>query len=85
MKSMMLSCDKATMLVEKRIDVGLTLTERLKLRFHTSMCDACTNYQKQSVLIHKLLRKCISVHDSKSTIQTAISDELKTAILKKLK
>jgi hypothetical protein len=85
MKSMMLSCDKATILVEKRIDVGLAFSERLKLRFHTSMCDACTNYQKQSLLIHELLRKHVPADGNNNSIPLVVSNQLKAEILRKLK
>lgn len=80
----MLSCDKATTLMEKRLDVGLTMTERLKLRFHTSMCDACTNYQKQSQLIHEVLRKHISSGVGNLSIQETVSKELKAQILRRI-
>lgn len=81
MKSLMLSCDKATTLVEKKIDVGLSFMEEFQLAFHTSMCDGCTNYQKQSMLIHKALRKDITTEDSMSY---SISSQLKESILKRL-
>lgn len=80
MKSMMLSCEKATTLVEKKIDVGLTFMEKFQLAFHTSMCDGCTNYQKQSILIHKALGKDIR----EESISNALSAQLKEAILKRL-
>jgi alpha-D-ribose 1-methylphosphonate 5-triphosphate diphosphatase PhnM len=52
---LMLSCKKATELMEKQSLVGLSTKEKLRLRMHTTMCDGCTAYQKQSLLIDNLL------------------------------
>ncbi len=83
MKRMMLSCNEATLLMEKKHDVGLTLMEKLKIRFHISMCDGCTNYQRQSLLIHQLLQKHIIGGQDKS-VQYAVMPQLKAEILKRL-
>jgi hypothetical protein len=55
MNWLMLSCKKATELMEKQSLVGLSKKERFRLRMHTTMCDGCTAYQKQSLLIDNLL------------------------------
>ena len=52
----MLSCKKATELVEKNNICLLNLRERLQLYMHTNMCDGCMAYQKQSILIDKVLK-----------------------------
>ena len=52
---MMLSCDKATALIERKTIAGLSVAERFKLALHTSMCSGCRNYEKQSMFIHKIL------------------------------
>ena len=51
----MLSCDKATILMEKRLDTDLSLMDKINLAFHTSMCSGCRNYKKQTKTIHELL------------------------------
>jgi hypothetical protein len=55
MNWLMLSCKKATELMEKLSLVGLSKKEKFRLRLHTSMCDGCTAYQKQSLVIDNLL------------------------------
>lgn len=54
-RNMMISCRKATELIEKRSLFGLTVIEKVNLVLHTSMCDACTLYEKQSKTIDKML------------------------------
>jgi hypothetical protein len=55
MNYLMLSCKKATELIEKRSLVRLSFKEKVQLHLHKSMCDACTAYEKQSKKIDELL------------------------------
>jgi len=56
MSLLMLSCNKATELIEKKIYFRLSLPERLKLIFHTRNCEVCLHYQKQSIWLDRVLR-----------------------------
>jgi len=47
----LLSCKLATEMIEKKNVVPLTFKEKLKLKLHMSVCEACKSYQKQSELI----------------------------------
>lgn len=58
----MLSCKKATALIEKSSLVSLSFKEKVQLRLHKSMCDACTAYEKQSKKIDELLYN--HIHDT---------------------
>ncbi|MCK9411515.1 MAG: hypothetical protein M0Q53_04385 [Prolixibacteraceae bacterium] len=53
MHILLLSCLKATELIEKRFYFKLSFKERLQLKLHKTMCDACTNYEKHSRIIEK--------------------------------
>ena len=53
----MLSCKKATELIEKKLHTNLSGRERLQLRLHKTICDACTLYEKQVVFLDKALKK----------------------------
>lgn len=57
MNILMLSCRKATELIEKRIYFKLSKKEELQLKLHTSMCKACSSYEKQSHELNKILAK----------------------------
>lgn len=48
---------KATELIEKKIHFKLGFTEKMQLKVHKMMCSACTNYEKQSVLLEKGIAK----------------------------
>lgn len=48
-----LSCLKASELIEKKMHFKLSFREKIQLRIHKSMCDACRIYEKQSTVIEK--------------------------------
>jgi len=52
-KILFLSCLKASELIEKKILFKLSFREKIQLKIHKSMCDACRIYEKQSILIEK--------------------------------
>ena len=79
MHLLFLSCWKATELIEKRIHFKLSAREKMQLEAHKMMCSACTNYEKQSILIEKGLQKSSKPDFSESDLQM-----LKEGINKKL-
>jgi len=79
MHTLFLSCLKATELVEKKIHFGLSAKEKLQLKMHKMMCDACTSYEKQSVF----LEKGISLDERKEFSPDELKN-LKLAINQKL-
>lgn len=79
MNAMILSCVKATELMELREVAPLSLVEKIQLKMHVTMCSGCKNYMKQTKLINQLLNKNFN-----STPATPGTDELETAIIKKL-
>ncbi len=79
MNAMMLSCVKATKLMEIKENVPLGLLKTMQLHMHTAMCSGCRNYLKQTKLINQLLNKMFN-----STPATPGTDELEAEIIKKL-
>ena len=57
MNILFLSCLKATELMEKRFHFKLSYKEKLQLKVHKMMCDACTLYEKQSIILEEGIRK----------------------------
>ena len=52
---LLLSCKKATELIEKQQYFGLSAFERVRLRIHLRVCHFCTRYKQQSLFLHRLL------------------------------
>ena len=53
MNRLFLSCLKATELIEKSLHFRLSAKEKLQLKMHKMMCDACSMYEKQSIFLDK--------------------------------
>lgn len=84
---MVLSCHKATFLIEKSYDKPLSFIDKLQLSIHLKICDKCAGYQKQSLLIERVIksnRQPISntsnyklSTDSRNRIQRALDENSK--------
>ena len=59
MKILMISCKKATELIEKKLYFDLSFKEKVKLNIHTTMCNACKNYELQSIAIDEALQQYV--------------------------
>jgi hypothetical protein len=56
-KYLRLTCEESTLLIAKRQEAALTWQERFKLRFHTSICEPCTRFAEQVVLLDASLNR----------------------------
>jgi len=52
----MLMCKEATRLISEGLDRRLSLWQRISLRLHVMMCDACAAYKRQVEGIQQLLQ-----------------------------
>ena len=85
MNWLMLSCKRATELIEKKLLTKLSFREKVQLKMHKSLCDACTAYEKQSKLMDELMCKRIYEDgDGIKTSEVVENRELKKNILDKL-
>lgn len=79
----LLSCKKASELIDKKAVKALSFKEKTQLRMHTSICDGCKAYQKQSKLIDELLVKFLG-KDSQTPNNPDDNKALKEKIISKL-
>ena len=52
----MLNCKEVTFKLSEAQDRKLTLTERINLEIHLTMCKGCSNYRKQIDVLRKACR-----------------------------
>ncbi|WP_114436531.1 hypothetical protein [Marinilabilia salmonicolor] len=79
MHILFLSCLKATELIEKKFHFHLSFRERMQLKMHTSMCKACSMYEKQSSTLEQAMSKIEHFNGEKEDLS-----KLKESILKKM-
>ncbi len=82
MNLMVLSCQKAGQLIEKKQVKNLTILEKLQLNVHLRICERCADYEKQSVLIDAMLKK--HPKQALNGQEIRLSDEIKQRIQKEL-
>ncbi|MGL6178705.1 MAG: hypothetical protein ACRC13_05735 [Tannerellaceae bacterium] len=64
-----LSCNKASFLIEKRFHMRLSCVEKLQLNLHLWICGSCNQYHTDAAIIDKTIRdiaKCDHV-EAKTT------------------
>ena len=81
MNKLMLSCKKATELIEKRSFVNLSFAEKVQLKMHVGVCSACRSYEKQSQVIDQSLKH---ISTSKKPKDLKLSEENKKHIINTL-
>ena len=79
MHILFLSCLKATELIEKKFHFKLSIKERLQLKMHKMMCEACTKYEKHSTLLEKGISQSLKTLHTDDELQN-----LKMMIHKKI-
>ena len=52
-KLLEMSCKKATFLASKNQENKISFPQRLKMNFHLKICDSCSSFVKQTVIIEK--------------------------------
>jgi len=73
MNFLMLSCKKAAALIDKKLEVKLSWKQKSMLKIHTAMCNSCSSYEKQSLLINKILHK--HIHASSNENEPVIENK----------
>ncbi|NIM35837.1 MAG: hypothetical protein GTN67_10835 [Hydrotalea flava] len=76
MRSLMVSCLKATELIEKKSLMPLSWTEKIKLKLHLSLCDLCVHYQHQSKVIDEWLQADETDTDNSTSDNTSLKERI---------
>ena len=79
----MLSCKKASSLIEKQSTDKLSFQEGIQLKAHTLFCKTCSSYQVQSKALDSSLSKWVKTKKEQSDVK--LSEEMKSNILKEIK
>ena len=76
MKKLIINCEKATFLISKKEEDKLSLSERIDLFFHLSICKLCKQFESQTKYITQQIK-----HINTST---KLTDAEKAEMLAKL-
>lgn len=84
MHLIMLSCRKASELIEKRLIFRLSMKEKIQLKMHTSVCEACSHYQKQSEKLDHLIKEHLQYESERSESKHKANEDLQNKIIKSI-
>ena len=56
---MMISCKEASRLMSQAMDRRLSLWQRVRLRFHLAICDACANFNRQMRFLRRAITRLL--------------------------
>lgn len=81
MNLILLSCKRATELIEKQHVEPLTSKESMQLQIHSAMCSACKSYKKQSAVLDETIAKMVKPESESNEV---LSSKTKETIIKKI-
>lgn len=80
----MYTCKEVTRLVLEKYQRRLSWRERLGVRIHYLICDACTRFKQQMQFLRQAARRYAERHEAEDTV-TRLTPEAKGRILDKLR
>lgn len=78
----MLDCKHASRLISQSMDRRLSFAERMGLRFHLLLCDACSNFFRQVGLLRSTVRRMVQQTENDDAIR--LSEPARERISNKL-
>lgn len=80
----MVSCRRATELISLNFDTKLGIIEKVRLRLHLSICEACTRFSKQLELLHHAAHHHTKENNQELTGYESLPEEVRKRIKEKI-
>jgi hypothetical protein len=74
---LMLTCKQASQIISQSLDNPLSLSDRIKLKFHLFICNACTRFYQQLRLIRDAVLRVKYETENDVTIQLNLDAKAK--------
>ncbi|MDI1361863.1 zf-HC2 domain-containing protein [Methylotenera sp.] len=69
---LMLTCKQASQIISQSLDNPLSWSDRIKLKFHLFICNACTRFNQQLRLIKSAVQRMKLETENDDTIQLTV-------------
>ncbi len=81
--SVIISCKKATYLISKQQETKISFADKIRLNFHTLICDVCSQYKAQTTyFLNKIKSQKKQAHSlnilSKQKIKLKVNEIIST-------
>jgi hypothetical protein len=80
-----LSCKRASFLIEKQQDKPLSVIDKTQLNLHLKICSECSRYQKQSLIIDNVLKSNHQTNLEEFKLSDGVKDRLQKALDEEMK
>lgn len=74
---LMLTCKQASQLISQSLDEPLSWSDRMKLKFHLFICNACTRFNQQLRLIKNAVLRIKSETENNASVQLSLEAKAK--------
>lgn len=81
---LMLSCKRATQLIEKKMHFGLNPLEKFQLHLHKQACKYCAAFEKQNEVIDQILQNGMDEHLNHHNLAEKEKEGMKAAVREKM-
>lgn len=69
---LLLNCKQASQIISQSLDNPLSCSDRMKLKFHLFICNACTRFNQQILLIKNAILRIKFETENDATIQLSL-------------
>ncbi len=69
---LMLTCKQASQIISQSLDNPLSWSDRMKLKFHLLICNACNRFNQQMRLLNIAVKQVIHTTENDNTIQLSL-------------
>jgi hypothetical protein len=73
----MLTCKQASQIISQSLDNPLLWSDRMRLKFHLFICDACSRFGHQLHLLANAVKRIKNETENDSTIQLSLEAKAK--------
>lgn len=68
----MLTCKQASQIISQSLDKPLSWSDRMRLKFHLLICNACNRFNQQMRLLNIAVKQVIQTTENDNTIQLSL-------------
>lgn len=80
--ALLLSCNSATLLIERKSVSPLNSIQKIQLKMHLSICDSCKRFQEQSTLLDKAIEKLSGRNNPLEISNSALKEQIISGLKK---
>ena len=77
------NCRDVSILVSRGLDTRLSLSQRIGVRFHLTICRVCREHKRQLDLIHRALRR-LAAPGNETAVRVPLPESTKRRILNQM-